>query len=83
MMNNPEGQSKVVYEDVITYPGMAWMRLYFGEVSLDRGSYVRVTSLRDGEQQKLDARTMDMWSNTSAYFNGDALRVELVAGPST
>ena len=36
MMDNPEGQSKVVYEDVITYPGMAWMRLYFGDVSPGR-----------------------------------------------
>ena len=83
LLKNTEGESRVVYEDVITYPGMAWMRLYFGEVSLDRGSFVRVTSLRDGEQQKLDARTMEMWSNTTAYFNGDALRIEVVAGPFT
>ncbi|MCH2132862.1 MAG: hypothetical protein MK116_03835 [Phycisphaerales bacterium] len=79
--DNPGGGSQVVYDDVITFPGMSWMRLYFGPVELGRGSYIRVTSLRDGEQQRLDAQALAMWSNTSAYFNGDALRVELVAGP--
>ena len=79
--DNPNGGSEVVYDDVVAMPGMAWLRLYFGNVSLDRGSYLRVTSLRDGEQQRLDAATLEMWSHTSAYFNGDAVRVELVAGP--
>ncbi|MEE2907734.1 MAG: hypothetical protein VX527_07860 [Planctomycetota bacterium] len=80
-LDNPDGGSKVVYDDVVAMPGMAWLRLYFGHVSLDRGSYIRITSLRDGEQQRMDAATLEMWSYGSAYFNGDAVRVELIAGP--
>lgn len=80
-LDNPDGGSEVVYDDVVAMPGMAWLRLYFGNVSLDRGSYIRITSLRDGEQQRMDAATLEMWSYGSAYFNGDAVRVELIAGP--
>ena len=80
-LDNPNGGSEVVYDDVVAMPGMAWLRIYFGHVSLDRGSYIKVTSLRDGEQQRLDAAGLEMWSHTSAYFNGDAVRIELVAGP--
>ena len=78
------GQSPtVVFEDLVTVKGTAWLRLYFGDVELQPGSFVRIMSLADNEVQELDADGLAMWHNTSAYFNGDAVYVELVAAPQT
>lgn len=39
--------------------------------------------MQDWDSQPLDAEALEQWSNTSAYFNGPAVLVELVAGPWT
>ena len=72
-----------VYDKTISVPVAGWIRLYFGEVNLDKGSVLRVTSLFDDEVQVLDAGTLDRWDNTTAYFNGSAVRVELIAAPGS
>ena len=77
---NDSDQSSVLFADVIREPGAAWMRLHFASSSVGGGS-VRMTSLLDGEVQQLDAAGLSMWSNTSAYFNGDSVLVELIAAP--
>jgi hypothetical protein len=65
------------------------MRLSFAEVLLagdelaGTGSYLRITSMLDGASQTLHASHVLEWQHTSAYFNGDALLVELVAEPGT
>jgi hypothetical protein len=56
----------------------SWVRLYFDRVELGPGSLVRMTSVLDGEVQELDAAGFARWGNTSAYFNGDTVLVELV-----
>ena len=85
--SGPQANSGAIHAtaflEVITVPDTSWMRLYFGEVVLKAGSRIRVTSLLDGEVQELDARTLAMWGNSTAYFNGDAVTVELIAGPRT
>jgi hypothetical protein len=75
--------SRTVRSEMIHEESAGWMRLYFGATELDQGSFLRITSLADGETQELDAAELARWSNTSAYFNGDTLLVELVAGPHT
>ena len=72
-----------VYDKTISVPVAGWIRLYFGEVNLEKGSVLRVTSLFDDEVQVLDAGTLDRWDNTTAYFNGSAVRVELIAAPGS
>ncbi|MFN9992883.1 MAG: hypothetical protein ACK54H_06020 [Phycisphaerales bacterium] len=72
-----------VFGDTIQASGSTWIRLYFGDVSLPPGSYVQVTSLQDGETQRLDAAALSMWSSSSAYFNGDTVAIEIFAGPRT
>jgi hypothetical protein len=52
----------------------------FADVALGEGSYVRLRSVRDGGEQRLDAEGMARWSNASALFNGEEVEVELVAG---
>ncbi len=67
----------------VSVPGAAWLRLYFGAVELPAGSFLRITSELDREVQLLDAATLAAWGNTSAYFNGSTVVVELVGGPRT
>jgi hypothetical protein len=83
LLSNASGVAQVVHEEIVYLEGAGWMRLYFGDVELGQGSLLRMTSVFDGEVQELDAAALAMWSHTSAYFNGDTVRVELVAGPQT
>lgn len=58
-----------------------WIRLHFGEVRLGKNSYLSITSLEDKSIQRHTAETLEEWNNTSAYFNGEAVKIELyVAG---
>ena len=76
--------SSIVFDDIVSVRDAAWVRLHFGEgTKLGHGSFIRVTSLRDGEIQELDADTLSAWSASTAYFNGNSLRVELIAGGLT
>ncbi len=83
LQRNAGNAPAAVHGELVRVEDAAWLRLYFDEISLARGSFVRVTSLLDGEVQELDAAEAAMWGFSTAYFNGDAVRVELVAGPGT
>ena len=78
-----------VFQAVVEDPGSSWVRLQFSELALagdpnsPNRSFLRVTSLKDGAQQTLDVTNAGYWSNTTAYFNGDAVLLELVAYPGT
>jgi hypothetical protein len=76
---------EVVYETTVFVPHASWLRLSFeavelsGRVEEGNGAFLRITSLTDGAVQYLNAESARQWSNTSAYFNGDVVHVELVA----
>jgi V8-like Glu-specific endopeptidase len=78
-----------IYSAIITSPGASWMRLSLGQTVLSGNTEIEsattlvITSLRDGEQQILNADHLRQWAHTSAYFNGDSVRVELFASPGT
>jgi V8-like Glu-specific endopeptidase len=63
------------------------LRLYFEEVALagspydGTGSILRVTSLLDGGQQTMNAEHVRQWQRSTAYFNGEAVMVEVIAQP--
>lgn len=63
---------------VVRSEGARWLRLRFDAIELPAGSTLRLTSLLDGARQHLNATTAAQWRNTSAYFNGSAVRVELL-----
>lgn len=71
----------------VTQPGAAWLRLTFDGVVLGqpppgaRPTLLRLSGVRDGAVQHHDAATLRQWARTSAYFNGDAVIVELIADP--
>jgi V8-like Glu-specific endopeptidase len=80
--SNLTGAEAVVFSGVVEVPDAPWIRLTFRRVDLEDDSYLRVTSLEDGAVQTLGPRALAQWHNTSAYFNGTAVLVELVAAPN-
>ncbi len=77
------GDGKVQASHVVQAHGAEWLRLRFEGVQLQPGSTLVITSMLDGAQQHLNAETLRQWRNTSAYFNGEAVRVELIAADGT
>ncbi len=73
----------VLFSESVHVEGAAWLRVYFGAIELAPGSTVRLTSLLDNEVQALDLAGLAQWGNSSAYFNGDTVVVELIGGPKT
>jgi len=80
---------QVVLSIPVIVEGAEWVRLYFDEVELagdlfaGTGSILRLTALADGGIQELDVRHLAEWQNSSAYFNGDTVLVEVLAQPGT
>jgi hypothetical protein len=78
---NPDAADRVVASETVLVRGAPWIRVYFENVSLAPGSFVRVTGHAEGWVQELDAEEMRRWNRASAYFNGEAVQVELVSAP--
>jgi hypothetical protein len=82
--DNPTPVEGVVFRAFLSAtPGSPWLRTLFRRVHLDRGSYLRVASLRDGDFQTMHAEHVVQWQSATAFFNGDTLLLELIAGPRT
>lgn len=75
------GQSVPVFKGTVQIANVPWLKLYFGDCELGQDSYVKITSLEDGGYQFLNAISLKQWYNTSAYFNGNAVEVELYVDP--
>lgn len=70
-----------VYTEEIRIEGAPWMRLRFESFNLGQGSFLTITSLKDGGMQKLTAEHLKQWKNGTAFFNGDAVRISLHVAP--
>lgn len=64
---------------VVRVEGAHSLRLRLDGTELAPGSVLRITSLADGARQHLNAATVAQWRHSSAYFNGSAVKVELLA----
>ncbi len=86
---NLGAQPAVVLSFPVVVEGAAWLRLEFASVELagsvfeGTGAVLRITSLYDAAVQELNAVHVEQWRNTSAYFNGDEVLVEVLAQPGT
>jgi len=82
--DNPFPIETVVWRDFVAVGNrLPWLRLTFAGVALPEGSYLRIVSLVDGDWQTMHQHHVEQWDSTSAYFNGNVVLVELVAGPRT
>ena len=84
------GIPQVVWSTVVTIPRASWIRLEYQGVLLsgardrgDNGSFLRLTSVKDGAVQTQHLRHVGEWQDTSAYFNGESVMVEILAHPGT
>jgi len=69
-----EGELKEITQ--VSHSGTSSIRLYFDEVELGPNSYLLLEG-SDGAEQKLNAEALKNWSNSSAYFNGQSVKVSL------
>ena len=84
------GIAQVVWSRVVTAPNAAWVRLVYGGSMLSgdanrggNGSFLRITSMRDGHLQTQHRVHVGQWHDSSAYFNGDSVLVEILAHQGT
>ena len=77
-----QGENFVLgFNDEIIVPGSIWIRLHFSDYRLGESSYLIISSDQDGGTQRLDSRTIEQWQGSSAFFNGDSLKIALYVAP--
>lgn len=72
------GGARLAFETTVRVPDARWLRLHFAQARLGEGSFLRITSLKDGGQQRLSAQALAEWRLGTATFNGDAVTVALI-----
>ncbi|HET6203489.1 MAG TPA: nidogen-like domain-containing protein [Planctomycetota bacterium] len=82
-LDNATDAAAVLFSEEVVVPGAPWLRVVLSGADLREKSFLRFTSLLDGEVQELDAGRLLEWQNASAFFNGSGVRIELVGGPQT
>ncbi len=88
LLFNADDKPRVVFTDEINFEDAEWIRLRFKTLLLSAGAnandgaVLRVTSLLDGAVQTLNARQSEEWRNTTAYFNGGNIRIEVIQPPN-
>lgn len=85
---NSGTERTTLFVDTVQVEGAEWLRLYFSGTVLGAApapggveTVLRLTSLEDGAVQHLTGKQLEQWRYSSAFFNGDAVRVELIADP--
>ncbi len=58
-----------------------WIRLRFTDVELGNDSYMSIRSLQDNDVQYFNGRTIAVWQNQTAFFNGNAVEIKLFVAP--
>ena len=74
-------KSLIAFREIVRVPDAPWLQLHFSHSNLGKQSYITITSLNDGGQQRLGAHDLMNWRNSSAFFNGDAVEVQLHVAP--
>jgi V8-like Glu-specific endopeptidase len=74
-------KGEIVDSFTVEAKGHDWLRLEFERLDLPRGTELWITSWKDGDVQVLDAQGALEWENTSCYFNGDTVQVEIWSEP--
>jgi V8-like Glu-specific endopeptidase len=67
----------LVWSEILDLRDVPWLRLEFGDTYLGNESYLLITSVLDGSTQRLNSISIAEWYNSSAFFNGSAVELEL------
>ncbi len=79
---------RMIWSEVVKVPDAKWLRLKFKYLVLahdpigNTSSTLKIISHKDGAVQILTHKTARQWQNTSAYFNGDKVTIQLIAYPN-
>ena len=82
---NATNERAVVFSDIVMVPNAHWLRLDFDTAQLGAApvggepTMLRITSLQDGGQIRMQAHHLEQWGYRSPYFNGDTVKIEIVA----
>ena len=61
------------FRSSVRHQNAPWLRLNFADYHLGDESYMIIRSVEDRAYQRLDAKSIEEWGNSSAFFNGDEL----------
>ncbi len=83
--SGPDGVGKSESRQVaqVLEPGATWVRLHFSDWSLEKGDQIVVSSPKYGTRHILDRKSIEDWHGTSAFFNGEELKIELFSRPGS
>ena len=82
-VDNTGSTAKVVFSHTVRVPGAVWLRIRFDKTNLPRGTKLQITGLQKNWVQYLDGVSLVDYFHKSCFFDGEAIKVELVAGPNT
>lgn len=77
VFDGAEVHGEPVFTEVIKAETTPWMRIHFSDYHLGHHSFIILTSLSDGDWQRLDSASMPIWSDTSGLFNGRQVELTL------
>ncbi len=86
-VRNRGSERAVTFSESVKVESASWLRLFFSRADLAQvagrtdGTVLRITSFKDGAVQHHTAATLAQWQRSSAFFNGDEVRVEVIADP--
>ena len=86
-IRNDTPQERVIISFAVHNEHAEWLRLYFDDVDLGgdvlngTGAILRITSYEDADVQEMNASHVHQWEQTTAYFNGHTVQVEVIAPP--
>ncbi len=76
-----QAEPAMATNETVRIAGATWLRLRFRSYNLGQDSFITVTSLKDGATQRLDSLTLSQWGDMTAFFNGEAVEIELHVAP--
>ena len=88
IVRNLGPKRSLIYSGIVQGPQSApWVRLLFSKAELGRTpigglpTMLKMTSLLDGKFQTMNPVHLQQWQNSSAYFNGNSVLIEIFADP--
>lgn len=79
--DNPDADFVVAVVDTVVAPDAPWLCVHVGDFNLGQRSRVVFRSLEDAYSLRHNACTLAQWGGWSAFFNGEAVEVELHIAP--